>query len=145
MAIVELLRPVFYLWTSLPAPDIHCVTHNETHAKPTSMGEVLRGGGVMTQGCGDLVYSGHMSTDVACLLVHLHYAERTFGRHLRPLLRAWVAVLAACIVANAYVILSVRHHYTTDLVSAAIVSVLLWHYVGHVLTGWRDVHPAKLA
>ena len=66
IAILEILRPAFYLWTSLPAPDINCILSSEEQdAKPRLILEALYVDGLVSQGCGDLNYSGHVSIAVS--------------------------------------------------------------------------------
>jgi hypothetical protein len=143
MLTVELMRPIFYLWTSMPAPDIHCVMHNETRLKPTSLMDALQVTGAMSQGCGDLVFSGHVSTALVGFFICIHYAEKVFGRHLRPILRAWYLLVGFVIMINCYIILAVRHHYTVDLVAAGLVTWLLWTKV-YVWQGANDTHPVQI-
>ena len=143
-AFIELLRPVFYIWTALPAPDIHCVTHNETVWKPANVAGVLQIGGVMSQGCGDLVFSGHVCSVLTMLLLLTHYGEPLYGRHVRPVLLVYYLLVGTLILINCYVIIAVRHHYTIDLISAAIVTWLSWHKVSGSWMGPRDIHPIQI-
>jgi len=142
LSVVALLRPVFYLFTSMPAPDLKCVTHNETVWKPSGLGEVFQISGLFGQGCGDLLYSGHVSSSITSLMILFHYAEPTYGRRLRPLLRTYYFVVVALVAVDCYFILAVRHHYTVDIVSALIITYFVWKQFGSWMT--HDFQPVQV-
>ena len=144
IAILEILRPAFYLWTSLPAPDINCIASSEEQdAKPQVILEALYVDSLVSQGCGDLIYSGHVSIAVGSLLIHHFYVRRVFGEQLGSARWLYFALLVALTFADCYFIVAARHHYTVDIVSAVVTTVLVWNALGSRF-GWEDMHPLHL-
>jgi hypothetical protein len=93
--------------------------------------------------CGDLMFSGHMLLCLLLTLAVLRYGEAAFWiarRHNMVL----VAVCLALCVAQSYLILAARHHYTSDVVVAWYVTPLLWYYFNTAVYP-RDLKPDIVA
>jgi hypothetical protein len=139
LAILELMRPLFYIWTSLPAPDINCITHNETQWKPKSILEIFSTG-IMVQGCGDLIFSGHVTSNMIGLLVNFFYMDRVYESRHKICIRIYFVLITMIAVTDGVVIIMARHHYTVDVLSATIICILVWL---SVIRQTKDVHPTE--
>ena len=140
LALLELMRPLFYIWTSFPAPDINCISHSETKLKPKSINDLFNGG-IMDQGCGDLIFSGHMTSNVVGLLVNFYYMGQVYGSRFNICIGIHFAIITMIAIADALVILLVRHHYTIDIVSSIIICTLVWLIMVRYT---KDINPSEI-
>ena len=84
-----------------------------------------------------------VSIAVASLLIHHFYVGRVFGEQQGSARLLYFALLVALTVADCYFIVAARHHYTVDIVSAVVTTVLVWNALGSRF-GWEDMHPLHL-
>eukprot|EP01084_Bolivina_argentea_P233616 393436_1 len=67
------LRTITFLTTSLPSPSHHCRTGSTTYDPPNDLSETIFRIDI-TNGCGDLIFSGHTATVLCVSLTASHYA-----------------------------------------------------------------------
>ncbi len=140
------LRMLTYISTTMPGSAHYCLTEN-THLeedKPKSLLAILFKPKMDTgdmaarsYNCGDLTYSGHLVSTIACALTVARYLPCQLG--LQPS-EAFVlrALLLALVLLQSLLIIMARHHYTIDVVVALYVMPLIWHW--YSTTFPRDSH-----
>ncbi|KAJ8533929.1 hypothetical protein K7X08_007253 [Anisodus acutangulus] len=108
----QFLRMITFYSTQLPGPNYHCREGSKlaTLPRPNSVLEVLllnfpRG---MLYGCGDLIFSSHMIFSLVFVRTYHKYGSRRFIKQC-----AWLAVIA-----QSFLIVASRKHYTVDVVVA---------------------------
>ncbi|XP_060176792.1 phosphatidylinositol:ceramide inositolphosphotransferase 1-like [Lycium barbarum] len=108
----QFLRMITFYSTQLPGPNYHCREGSKlaTLPRPNSVLEVLllnfpRG---MLYGCGDLIFSSHMIFSLVFVRTYHKYGTRRFIKQC-----AWLAVIA-----QSFLIVASRKHYTVDVVVA---------------------------
>ena len=142
LVLAQTLRTICFVCTVLPAPAIQCAYKITESQLQTPLGEFLntvapeegnprgweppRGSEVVTRidptrGCGDLVFSSHMTF---VLLAVLSVDAYTSYRKLKVFMKALVVVTALAII-------SARKHYTLDVVVALFSVPLLYFYTLH--------------
>ncbi|CAN4109694.1 unnamed protein product [Withania somnifera] len=110
--VCQFLRMVTFYSTQLPGPNYHCREGSKlaTLPRPNSVSEVLllnfpRG---ILYGCGDLIFSSHMIFSLVFVRTYHKYGTRRIIKQC-----AWLAVIA-----QSFVIVASRKHYTVDVVVA---------------------------
>ncbi|KAH0720844.1 hypothetical protein KY290_006669 [Solanum tuberosum] len=108
----QFLRMMTFYSTQLPGPNYHCREGSKlaTLPRPDSVLEVLllnfpRG---LLYGCGDLIFSSHMIFSLVFVRTYQKYGTRRFIKQC-----AWLAVIA-----QSFLIVASRKHYTVDVVVA---------------------------
>ncbi|KAG5582830.1 hypothetical protein H5410_053457 [Solanum commersonii] len=108
----QFLRMLTFYSTQLPGPNYHCREGSKlaTLPRPDSVLEVLllnfpRG---LLYGCGDLIFSSHMIFSLVFVRTYQKYGTRRFIKQC-----AWIAVIA-----QSFLIVASRKHYTVDVVVA---------------------------
>ncbi|XP_055809198.1 phosphatidylinositol:ceramide inositolphosphotransferase 1-like isoform X1 [Solanum dulcamara] len=108
----QFLRMITFYSTQLPGPNYHCREGSKlaTLPRPDSVLEVLllnfpRG---LLYGCGDLIFSSHMIFSLVFVRTYHKYGTRRFIKQC-----AWIAVIA-----QSFLIVASRKHYTVDVVVA---------------------------
>ncbi|XP_004249552.2 phosphatidylinositol:ceramide inositolphosphotransferase 1-like [Solanum lycopersicum] len=108
----QFLRMITFYSTQLPGPNYHCREGSKlaTLPRPDSVLEVLllnfpRG---LLYGCGDLIFSSHMIFSLVFVRTYQKYGTRRFIKQC-----AWIAVIA-----QSFLIVASRKHYTVDVVVA---------------------------
>lgn len=108
----QFLRMITFYSTQLPGPNYHCREGSElaTLPRPNSVSEVLllnfpRG---LLYGCGDLIFSSHMIFSLVFVRTYHKYGTQRFIKQC-----AWLAVIA-----QSFLIVASRKHYTVDVVVA---------------------------
>ncbi|KAF3671452.1 Phosphatidylinositol:ceramide inositolphosphotransferase [Capsicum annuum] len=108
----QFLRMVTFYSTQLPGPNYHCREGSKlaTLPRPNSVFEVLllnfpRG---ILYGCGDLIFSSHTIFSLVFVRVYHKYGTRRFIKKC-----AWLATIA-----QSFLIVASRKHYTVDVVVA---------------------------
>jgi hypothetical protein len=118
----QMLRSISFLVTHLPGPSPHCRLGGVGEGKLPAPRELWRWLVLAdvkrqaTRGCGDLVFSAHITWGtVISLAVHRYGAS------------AQATALCALLVGlQSWGILGARKHYSLDIVVALYVSVLVW-------------------
>ena len=116
MTFVEIFRSITFLSTSLPGPSPHCQSDSDHYNPPINWKQILFRIDA-TEGCGDLIYSGHESTVIAFVIVIIHYSIIMF-----PERKYWKYIIYFALIIFIFMfdvfILSARSHYTVDVVVA---------------------------
>jgi len=151
----QLMRCVSYLMTVVPGPSYHCrpgfiepetgVSYMELMPK-TVMSIFIphtKDLTLISMNCGDLMFSGHMYTNVLSYYFFVSYSKRIFTEGGTGLLskrtrQIIIAIDTLCLIGLVLCILASRQHYTVDLVIAT--------YMGMLLPYWADDHfvPAEV-
>ncbi|WMV52232.1 hypothetical protein MTR67_045617 [Solanum verrucosum] len=112
LVVCQFLRMLTFYSTQLPGPNYHCREGSKlaTLPRPDSVLEVLllnfpRG---LLYGCGDLIFSSHMIFSLVFVRTYQKYGTRRFIKQC-----AWIAVIA-----QSFLIVASRKHYTVDVVVA---------------------------
>ncbi|GJP31249.1 hypothetical protein CLOM_g23334 [Closterium sp. NIES-68] len=134
--ICQTLRVLSFTATQLPGPAPHCRQGSPTAIlKYTGLHDVLHLNAM--HGCGDLIFSSHMTFILTVVITYSRYGTNLFFKHLSWLLSGVMSVL---IVAS-------RKHYTVDVVIAWYVVPLVYFFVEHKLedcVGPRDLLERSL-
>jgi hypothetical protein len=120
----QLLRILSFTVTQLPAPSHHCQPGNATALeRPHSLWGFLKVDvkRQASQGCGDLVFSSHVTFGLVFALSMWHYSRESRVSDHRLHLAMAVLVALQC-----YGILASRKHYTLDIVVALYAVPLVW-------------------
>lgn len=125
LVIGHFLRFATYITTSLPGPAEHCRLGSEEFDRPTEPMEILfRFSSAADLNCGDLVFSGHMFQVIIFTCTIWHFADRVFYKTLY----AWIAklLMLATVIAQFFLIIASRNHYTVDVVVSSYTAPMLW-------------------
>lgn len=127
LVIGHFLRFVTYITTSLPGPAEHCRLGSEEFEqnRPAEPLEILfRFSSAADLNCGDLVFSGHMFQVIIFTCTIWHFSDRVFYTTLH----AWIAklLMLATVVAQFFLIIASRNHYTVDVVVSSYTAPMLW-------------------
>ena len=135
LCIGHTLRFFTYMSTTLPGTQENCLPghlQNMHPPQPTTFGEVFtRIAANPGNNCGDLMFSGHiLGILTPTLMVHRFGpgAIVETGLLSQGLLSAWLCVLYACVIAQGFIIVTLRNHYTADIVVSGYVCPLLWNW-----------------
>ncbi|XP_049362657.1 phosphatidylinositol:ceramide inositolphosphotransferase 1-like isoform X2 [Solanum verrucosum] len=138
LAACQFLRIITFYSTQLPGPNYHCREGSKlaTLPPPNSVLEVLlinfpRG---MLYGCGDLIFSSHMIFSLIFVRTYHKYGTQRFIK-----LCAWLAVIA-----QSFLIVASRKHYTVDVVVAWYTVNLVVFFVDKQLPELPDRTSAAL-
>jgi hypothetical protein len=132
----HILRPIFYLSTSLPGPAAHCIGAEEDMNQPHSAKEIFLEA-VPGANCGDLVFSGHMLMVTTCWMMQYKYFGGMFGKNAQQLVLYGGALL---MLLQAFIVCATRSHYTVDVTGGIIVA--LFNYMWHeTYLRPKDFHP----
>eukprot|EP01065_Artemidia_motanka_P035392 TRINITY_DN43309_c0_g1_i1.p1 TRINITY_DN43309_c0_g1~~TRINITY_DN43309_c0_g1_i1.p1 ORF type:complete len:356 (+),score=76.07 TRINITY_DN43309_c0_g1_i1:60-1127(+) len=124
-AVGHTIRACTYIATSVPGAADHCLRHEDI--SPPSAAEIFYKPASTEKNCGDLIFSGHMLiTLLVCCTFHRYGAAALQLRRTGHM--AVLAVMVVAAIAQSYMILGARHHYTVDVVAAWYVTPLLWHF-----------------
>uniref|UniRef100_A0A0V0I7W7 Putative phosphatidylinositol:ceramide inositolphosphotransferase 1-like n=1 Tax=Solanum chacoense TaxID=4108 RepID=A0A0V0I7W7_SOLCH len=128
----QFLRMLTFYSTQLPGPNYHCREGSKlaTLPRPDSVLEVLllnfpRG---LLYGCGDLIFSSHMIFSLVFVRTYQKYGTRRFIKQC-----AWIAVIA-----QSFLIVASRKHYTVDVVVAWYTVNLVVFFVDEKLPELPD-------
>ncbi|KAK6778592.1 hypothetical protein RDI58_025310 [Solanum bulbocastanum] len=112
LVVCQFLRMLTFYSTQLPGPNYHCREGSKlaTLPWPDSVLEALllnfpRG---LLYGCGDLIFSSHMIFSLVFVRTYQKYGTQRFIKQC-----AWIAVIA-----QSFLIVASRKHYTVDVVVA---------------------------
>ncbi|CAI7800802.1 unnamed protein product, partial [Closterium sp. NIES-54] len=127
----QTFRVLSFTATQLPGPAHHCRQGSPTAIlKYTGIQDVLYLNAM--HGCGDLIFSSHMTFILTVVITYSRYGTNLFFKHLSWLLSGVMSVL----------IIASRKHYTVDVVIAWYVVPLVYYFVEHKLednVGPRDL------
>jgi len=139
-----ILRSLVFCSTSIPGAASHC--HPELDPmywtrKPKSVSECFNHVNLTEPNCGDLLFSGHVFTNLFVVTFLFNYTRSIFGWHprLHKLLFVflYIGVLLYC-----YSILEVRNHYLVDVVMSFIFTPMYIHAFNKF---WHfDVDPRQV-
>ncbi|WMV44238.1 hypothetical protein MTR67_037623 [Solanum verrucosum] len=132
----QFLRIITFYSTQLPGPNYHCREGSKlaTLPPPDNILQALlivpRG---MLYGCGDLIFSSHMIFSLVFVRTYQKYGTRRFIKQC-----AWLAVIA-----QSFLIIASRKHYTVDVVVAWYTVNLVVFFIDKTLPGY-EVFLAEL-
>ncbi|KAG5582426.1 hypothetical protein H5410_053053 [Solanum commersonii] len=129
LAACQFLRIITFYSTQLPGPNYHCREGSKLATLPPP--NIPRG---MLYGCGDLIFSSHMIFSLIFVRTYHKYGTRRFIK-----LCAWLAVIA-----QSFLIVASRKHYTVDVVVAWYTVNLVVFFVDKQLPELPDRTSAAL-
>lgn len=140
LGMCQFFRVVSFTATQLPGPNYHCREGSPTATLPPLKRPQdllllnVKQAGMF--GCGDLIFSSHMTFTLTFVLTYTKYGT------LRPLkLCGWLLL-----VAQSVLIIASRKHYSVDVVIAWYVVPLVFYFVDNYLSDWlEDSDPADRA
>lgn len=112
LCILRLLRTITFLSTILPAPADHCQP-GAGAVPPETVWDILF---TLRDGCGDLLFSGHM-----CFAMVLACIMQKYGRYTPLKVFIWCA---SCVLG--IMIVAARKHYSVDVILAAYTVPLVF-------------------
>ncbi|KAL3357918.1 hypothetical protein AABB24_015174 [Solanum stoloniferum] len=133
----QFLRIITFYSTQLPGPNYHCREGSKlaTLPPPDNILQALlivpRG---MLYGCGDLIFSSHMIFSLVFVRTYQKYGTRRFIKQC-----AWLAVIA-----QSFLIIASRKHYTVDVVVAWYTVNLVVFFIDKTLPELPDRTSALL-
>jgi hypothetical protein len=149
------MRFVSYTSTVLPGPSYHCRPEFIQQVTGIAYMDLLPKNAYsiffpsvddmknVSLNCGDLLFSGHMYTNVISWYYFVCYSKRVFtkpgwGLLSRRIRLVLIGLHTFCLVGCAVCILASRQHYTVD--------ILLGTYIGVLLPYWydRNLAPAEI-
>ncbi|XP_015088708.1 phosphatidylinositol:ceramide inositolphosphotransferase 2 [Solanum pennellii] len=133
----QFLRIITFYSTQLPGPNYHCREGSKlaTLPPPDNILQALlivpRG---VLYGCGDLIFSSHMIFSLVFVRTYQKYGTRRFIKQC-----AWLAVIA-----QSFLIIASRKHYTVDVVVAWYTVNLVVFFIDKTLPELPDRTSALL-
>nr|GMC81765.1 phosphatidylinositol:ceramide inositolphosphotransferase 1-like isoform X1 [Ipomoea batatas] len=132
LAACQFLRIITFYSTQLPGPNYHCREGSKlaTLPRPDSIVEFLFMNfpqGIL-YGCGDLIFSSHMIFSLVFVRTYQKYGTRRLIKQC-----AWLAVIA-----QSFLIVASRKHYTVDVVVAWYTVNLVVFFVDRKLPELPD-------
>ncbi|XP_004246371.1 phosphatidylinositol:ceramide inositolphosphotransferase 2 [Solanum lycopersicum] len=133
----QFLRIITFYSTQLPGPNYHCREGSKlaTLPPPDNILQALlivpRG---VLYGCGDLIFSSHMIFSLVFVRTYQKYGTRRFIKQC-----AWLAVIA-----QSFLIIASRKHYTVDVVVAWYTVNLVIFFIDKTLPELPDRTSALL-
>lgn len=133
----QFLRIITFYSTQLPGPNYHCREGSKlaTLPPPDNILQALlivpRG---VLYGCGDLIFSSHMIFSLVFVRTYQKYGTRRFIKQC-----AWLAVIA-----QSFLIIASRKHYTVDVVVAWYTVNLVVFFIDKTLPELPDRASALL-
>jgi hypothetical protein len=152
LSIGHCMRFLTYISTTLPGATERCLPGHLTDMdppKPSTWSEIFFTRIAMNPGnnCGDLMFSGHMLGIITPVLMIGHYGDAVLvknGYISRFTFQCVIIFLIMMIIAQGFLIISMRNHYSSDVVVSCYITPLLWNfYVGYVYPD--DAVPPALA
>eukprot|EP00485_Elphidium_margaritaceum_P006660 CAMPEP_0202690062 /NCGR_PEP_ID=MMETSP1385-20130828/5190_1 /ASSEMBLY_ACC=CAM_ASM_000861 /TAXON_ID=933848 /ORGANISM="Elphidium margaritaceum" /LENGTH=322 /DNA_ID=CAMNT_0049345291 /DNA_START=33 /DNA_END=998 /DNA_ORIENTATION=+ len=132
----HLLRVLCYHCTLLPSQKNECFTNRFAHGDPDNTAFDLWEMVFVTHqygGCNDLIFSGHFVIIVATILLFFSIlnVDTTADRKTRmPFVnKLTLFLITACGVVAATDMIYKGHHYSVDVLLAAIITPLYWNYI----------------
>ena len=123
-----ILRTICFLSTSAPGPSPECRISSNEYDPPTSWKDILFDMTV-ADGCGDLVFSGHLSLTLTIAICVSHYSYFVFPK-------IWKVIsfgILLLVLILALLIITTRNHYTLDIIVASYTVPLLYHFLWYKL------------
>jgi hypothetical protein len=141
------MRFLTYMSTTMPGPNETCLPGHldDNHPRrPTTWKEIFtRFAFNPGNGCGDLMFSGHMLSIISPVLMIGYYGNAVLiqNQYLsKPGFYGLMIILFTMIIGQGIIIVCSRNHYTSDIVVATYLTPLLWNfYVGALYP--KDVIP----
>jgi len=136
--VMHAFRPLFYLLTSLPGPASKCVGPQEQHMRPKSAWEAFYNFHLGAANCGDLLYSGHITSLMVIACTFFHYGRRL----LEPQVGAYnvARVVIGLLTPVQGGLVAVAHsHYSIDVAAALVITPMVWRLYDYELG--PDVEP----
>ena len=132
----HLIRPIFYLSTSLPGPAAHCIGETEDENQPHTLSEIFLQA-VPGENCGDLVFSGHMLMVTTAWMIQYKYLGEMYGKTVQQFVLYGGALL---MLAQSFIVCATRSHYTVDVTGGIIIALFnfMWH---ETYLASKDRHP----
>jgi len=137
------LRALIFLSTSIPGAASHChpdIDPMYWDRKPKYLLECFTFTNLSYPNCGDLIFSGHVFSTLFLLKALESATSSTFGYH--PRLHKWIfRLLLVGVICQCYEILTVRNHYSADVLIAFIFTPLFIHWWSKIKV--FDVNPRE--
>lgn len=127
LVICQTFRIISFTSTQLPGPNYHCRVGSPAAVlpPPKNLQDVFflnLSRGVLF-GCGDLIFSSHMTFSLAIVLTYNRFGTTRFLKYLGFLL----SFVQSCLI------IASRKHYSVDVVVAWYVVPLVFYFVDHKL------------
>ena len=136
-SICVFLRTISFIFTLLPAPNIHCQRYltganlnGESFYPPQSLAEIFSAFGT-DSGCGDLIFSSHVMYALVVVCTMFHYYPTNLIRY----------ILAILVITLALLCIAQRSHYTVDVIVACYTVPLVWLSLCHLIP--RDIQSFR--
>jgi len=117
----QTLRIISFLITLLPSPAEHCQPGGDWRP-PTTASEIILTFDA-TFGCGDLIFSSHITIGMMCVMMIFTY-------YPYPWLQGFIIILQA---AYAPLVIAGKRHYSIDVFTALYVGLLVWFFLSRAL------------
>lgn len=123
-------RPLFYLVTSLPGPAAKCVGPHEESVRPKNWYQIFYDFSLGGDNCGDLIFSGHMSSLMVLICCFFEYGRRLLDPHVTffNVVRVFLVVV---VLLQTVLISAAKNHYTVDMVCAIFIGLMGWRLYYH--------------
>lgn len=131
------VRILTFLSTSLPGASTFCSSPDAGLIQPQTLREVFLTRFVLrlNGNCGDLLFSGHMLHLIIFVSTFCRYADACFAPRIKGRSVSVLKFLLWCtVLVQAVGIISLRHHYTVDVVVACYFTPLLWYWYCHKIS-----------
>ena len=125
MAMCLILRCLSFLSTSLPGPAVHCQPMSDGYNPPDNLYDISNPLLTVTNGCGDLVFSSHISMTL-CLIGSAY----VYGPLLVPkkfFRSVFYLILLPGVILEAILIIAARKHYTVDVIVAIYTTPMVYY------------------
>lgn len=119
------LRAITYLSTSPPGSASRCLSKEFVETWRPSLGQCFYHLASPMTNCGDLLFSGHilLCLVIVCLLAQYGAGAFQISTEINTVV---VSIAIAFAVAESYLILAARHHYSSDIVVAWYLTPMIY-------------------
>ena len=134
-------RALTYLVTTVPGGNERCLSYAAMKKYKPSFAECFYRTADVNYNCGDLMFSGHLLLCVLALCIINRYQTKAFGWSKRAS-ECYIAFGVILTIWEVTMIISARHHYTSDCVVALYFTPTWWfcfeYFNPHDLTPDRE-------
>eukprot|EP01084_Bolivina_argentea_P007088 13350_1 len=127
---IIILRTICYLSTSLPSPDDNCSINSMNYNPPTSWKQIFSFNNI-SDACGDLIFSGHVSLTFVMAICIIHYYYYLLNDMLLKVIVFGIEIIIVILIT--ILVLMSRTHYTVDIFIALYTVPLLYHFIWYTL------------
>ena len=123
MSLCTIVRCVCFLSTGLPGPAPHCLPDSESYNPPSTFFEILWRKEIFN-GCGDLIFSSHLSLSMIFILAMHQYLHLVINKLQYRIIM--IGIYWPLLVIEAIFIIAARKHYTVDIIVSLYTTPFLW-------------------